>query len=139
MRDDKRKETWVSKDQVQEKFKIRGNGMGAKTETDELFKRSALDALFYRGLVKDAAAEPFKGIVEFVRVQPSILTGLPPGRSFGQFEAMKDLNFDEQIVILRKKDGWQVEVGLFSKDALSFAGNVTDEALEAFLLPSNTH
>lgn len=92
----------------------------------------APNTVFYKGLVKHATSEPFKGIVEFVRMQPSILTGLPPGRSFGQFEAMEALNFEEQIVIWRKQDGWQVEVGLFSKDASSFAGDVTDEALEAF-------
>ncbi|WP_439125959.1 MAG: hypothetical protein ACNJA3_29055 (plasmid) [Pseudomonas rhizophila] len=87
---------------------------------------------FYKGLVKHATFEPFKGIVEFVLTQPSILTGLPPGRSFGQFEPMKALNVEEQIFIWRKRDGWQVEVGIFSKDASSFAGDVSDEALETF-------
>ncbi|WP_153016155.1 hypothetical protein [Pseudomonas savastanoi] len=62
----------------------------------------------------------------------SILTGLPPGRSFGQFEAMEGLDIEEHIGIWRKQGGWQVEVGLFSKEASSFVGEVTDEALEAF-------
>lgn len=90
------------------------------------------DSVFYKGAVKHAITEPFKSIVEYVRMQPSILTGLPPGRSFGKLAAMEALNFEEQIVIWRKHDAWQVEVGLFSNDASSFTGDVTDEALKVF-------
>lgn len=98
----------------------------------------APDTVFYKGSVMGATSEPFKGIVEFIRMQPSILTGLPPGRSFGQFEAMEALDIAEQIFIWRKQDGWQVEIGFFSKDASSFAGEVTDEALEAFSASSRS-
>ena len=89
-------------------------------------------SVFYKGAVKHAISEPFKSIVEFVRMQPSILTGLPPGRSFGKLAAMEALNIEEQIVIWRKHDAWRVEVGLFSNDTSAFDGDVTDEALQAF-------
>ncbi|WP_160329133.1 hypothetical protein [Pseudomonas savastanoi] len=45
---------------------------------------------------------------------------------------MEGLDIEEHIGIWRKQGGWQVEVGLFSKEASSFVGEVTDEALEAF-------
>ncbi|WP_219096278.1 hypothetical protein [Pseudomonas sp. UMAB-40] len=94
---------------------------------------------YFKGIVRDAIADPFKDVVQFVRVHPSSLTGLPPGQSFGQFEAMESLDPEEQIVIARQQDGWQVMVGKVSEGASVFTGIVTHEELNEFSVRSIKH